>query len=578
MKQTIIPKTTIFDKLTNYYLTILAPLLLLLLALLVSCNRVEVPTEFTESKELPAIYPDYVDVTVPVNIAPLTFEMKDNVAEMVARYSFGNDEIVCGGDKAQPDIDDWKALAEKAKGNAIKVEVFARLKDDGGRLKDETTSNVKEEGWIKYKPFSIYVSPDSIDPYISYRLISPSYVTYEELTINQRCLENYDESVIYDNMLCGNEINGQCINCHNYQQRNPNRMQFHARQFHGGTMIAYDGDLHKVNMANDSILSAGVYPTWHPWLKLIVYSTNKTMQSFHTRDINKIEVLDSESDLIVYDVERNEVMNIENDPKEFEIYPFWAPDGKMLYFCSAHFEYSADTVNTAETIQRAEEIKYSIYRKSFNPETREFGPKELVYDAAANDMSATLPRISPDGRWLLFTMGGWGCFHIWHRDADLYMIDLASLNSEERLRVGEHGSGMGGRRNEERTRNEKGTVEPSSLLSPLSSFIPQPLVAANSNQSESYHTWSGNGRWIIFSSRRTDGVYTRPFIAHIDAEGHASKAFELPCADPDYHRQLMKSYNIPEFMTGPVTIRPQEFARVLKSEVEPVKYTNHLKK
>lgn len=502
--------------------------------ILTACNRVEVPTDFTQSNNLPAIYPDYVDVTVPVNIAPLTFEMKGNVAEMVARYSFGNDEIVCGGDKAQPEIDEWKALAEKAKGNAIKVEVYTK----------------NDDKWTKYKPFNITVSPDSIDPYISYRLISPSYVTYEELTINQRCLENYDESVIYDNMLCGNEINGQCINCHNYQQRNPNRMQFHARQFHGGTMISYDGDLHKVNMGNDSILSAGVYPTWHPWLKLIVYSTNKTMQSFHTRDINKIEVLDSESDLIVYDVERNEVMNIENDPKEFEIYPFWAPDGKSLYYCSAHFEYSADTVSTAEAIQRATEIKYSIYRKSFNPETLEFGPRELVYDAAAHDKSATLPRISPDGRWLLFTMGGWGCFHIWHRDADLYMIDLSkfSLPSE-----GEASDGQG-------------------------EATPIPLTAVNSDQTESYHTWSGNGRWIVFSSRRTDGVYTRPFIAHIDAEGHASKAFELPCADPDYHRQLMKSYNIPEFMTGPVTIRPQEFARVLKSEVEPVKYTQHLKK
>ena len=94
-------------------------------------------------------------------------------------------------------MEDWKALAAKASGKAIKVEVFAE----------------NEGKWTGYKPFSIFVSPDSIDPYLSYRLISPSYVTYEELTLNQRCLENYDENVMVDNMLCGDEVSGQCVSC-----------------------------------------------------------------------------------------------------------------------------------------------------------------------------------------------------------------------------------------------------------------------------------------------------------------------------------------------------------------------------
>ena len=101
-----------------------------------------------------------------------------------------------------------------------------------------------------------------------------------------------------DNMLCGVEETGQCVNCHNYQQYNPGRMQFHARQHHGGTIIVYDGKMKKVNMKCDSTISAGVYPAWHPWLPLIVYSTNHTSQTFHTRNLNKIEVFDSASDLI----------------------------------------------------------------------------------------------------------------------------------------------------------------------------------------------------------------------------------------------------------------------------------------
>ena len=468
---------------------------------------------------MPKIYPDYVNVTVPVNIAPLTFEMDDRSEEMAVRYSFGGEEIICGGDKAQPDMADWKQLVSAACGKAIQVETYAS----------------KDGQWTRFKPFNIYVSPDSIDPFLSYRLISPSYVTYEELTINQRCLENYDESVIYDNMLCSDGADGQCINCHNYQQYNPDRMQFHARQNLGGTIIAYDGNIKKIGMGNDSILSAGVYPTWHPWLKLIVYSTNLTGQIFHSVDPNKIEVFDTESDLIAYDVEKNEVTNIENDSTEMECFPFWAPDGKTLYYCSAHFEYKDTVGKGKEFLSRTEEVKYNLYKKSFDPETLQFGPRQLVFAADSVDKSATLPRISPDGRYLMFTLAKAGVFHIWHHDADLWMLDL-----------------------------QTGKV--------------RSMDEINSPDTESYHSWSSNGRWVVFSSRRYDGNYTRPFIAHIDDKGQGSKPFELPCADPDYHRQFLKSYNVPELMRGPVSIKPQQFAEAIKKEAIPVKYVRQLQK
>ena len=130
--------------------------------MLVACGY-QIPQSFSESDELPDIYPDYTDVTVPVNIAPLTFEIDGKADGVVARLTAGNEELVCGGSKVQPDADDWKRLAESAKGDAIKVEVYVE----------------KDDQWTRFKPFNIHVSPDSIDPYISYRLISPSYVTYE---------------------------------------------------------------------------------------------------------------------------------------------------------------------------------------------------------------------------------------------------------------------------------------------------------------------------------------------------------------------------------------------------------------
>ena len=149
-----------------------------------------------------------------------------------------------------------------------------------------------------------------------------------------------------------------------------------------------------------------------------------------------------------------------------------------------------------------------------------------MYDASANGQSATLPRVSPEGRYLHFTSGKFGYFHIWHHDADIWMMDL-----------------------------QTGEV--------------RPMREINSPDTESYHSWSSNGSWVVFSSRRVDGNFTRPFIAHHDGNGHFTKPFELPQDDPQFHREFLRSYNIPEFMSGPVTITPQEFAKVVKRDATP---------
>jgi hypothetical protein len=188
--------------------------LLALVALVTACQQARLPEQYAEEAAFPQLYPDYVGVTVPVNMAPLHFQLVQEPDEMVTRLHAGSEEVILEGRQVCPDFDQWQALVEQAKDDSIAVDVFVR----------------KGEKWSHYQPFGIHVSSDSIDAWLTYRLISPSYVTYEELTLNQRCLESYEERVIYDNMLCSTEQNGQCINCHHSQLGNPQRTQFHARQ------------------------------------------------------------------------------------------------------------------------------------------------------------------------------------------------------------------------------------------------------------------------------------------------------------------------------------------------------------
>ena len=73
---------------------------------------------------------------------------------------------------------------------------------------------------------------------------------------------------------------------------------------------------------------------------------------------------------------------------------------------------------------RYRDLKYNIMRIPFDAETMTFGSPDTVYNAAMRGRSATFPRVSPDGNYLLFTEADYGTFHIWHKSADLYLMNL----------------------------------------------------------------------------------------------------------------------------------------------------------
>ena len=86
----------------------------------------------------------------------------------------------------------------------------------------------------------------------------------------------------------------------------------------------------------------------------------------------------------------------------------------------------------------------------------------------------------------------------------------------------------------------------------------------NSDDVESYHSWNSNSRWLVFSSRRIDGLYTRPYLVHIDENGTSGKPFVLPQKDPDFYSRFMFSYNIPEFVKGKVEAEAHTIANTAR--------------
>ena len=480
------------------------------LLLLSSCVRhPDVPSSSKEAKCLPAIFPDYCNVTVPCNIAPLNFMLPaDEYEACVARLTVpdGQQQTYGNGVKVQIPEEEWHAMLDASKGKSIKVEVWGQKKGE----------------WLSFRPFEIKVATEPIDDYLSYRLIEPAYASWSFMEIAQRNLTSFEEKQIFNNEITSNDrAKGQCINCHSYQNYKTDNMLFHVRLSNGGTVIVNDGKVSRVNLKRDYTISAGVYPSWHPKAKLVAFSTNITRQAFHTAHPNKIEVFDEASDLILYDVETDSVSVVSNDSTLLEVYPTWSPDGKYLYYCkSVALPEELRGKDIRSTYQK---VQYNIYRRTFDVVTHVFGDEELVFDAASLDKSATLPRVSPDGRYLLFALGQYGCFHVRHSDGDIICMPL---NPQDSSRVD--------------------------------------MTGLNSvGAADSYPSWSSNGHWIMCASRREDGNFTRVYFSYFN-NGKVEKAFMLPQEDPEHNTRHLKCYNRPEFMVEPVRISVDEFSKVFK--------------
>ena len=459
----------------------------------------------TLSEFSPRLDPDYTDITIPPNIAPLNFIIKEKGTTYFVKFSSGSKteiELASGSGKIQIPQRKWKKMLQNNAGKNIKIDVFS--KDGDGK-------------WTKFKTITDRVAAEPIDPYLYYRLLYPGYESWAELSINCRSLESFKSESFIENSI----VDQNCVNCHSFNNGKTDDFLFHMRGSMGGTYFYSGGKFKKINLKAKEMKNGAVYPRWHPSGKFVAFSSNKIIQRFHAADNKKVEVSDLESSLVLYDLEKNEIMNIElaNKEKFMDTYPEWSPDGKYLYFCRAaqigeNYDYK--------------QIKYNLYRTAFNIDKRSFGDAELVFDAAKIDKSIAFPRISPDGKFLVITMFDYGCFPIWHKEADLYSINLETFRTDR--------------------------------------------LDLNSDYSDSYHSWSSNGKWLIFSSKRGDGLTARPYISYFEENGVSDKPFILPQEDPEFYNGFLKSFNIPEFSTHKIEMNPGEIRRLAKTPATPAKW------
>lgn len=188
----------------------------------------------------------------------------------------------------------------------------------------------------------------------------------------------------------------------------------------------------------------------------------------------------------------------------------WSPDGRYIYFHRAAITPQFDGLNRRGLDPKVEEahkrlgwreldriypLRYDVYRIPFNGGRG--GRAEPVVGASANGRSNYFAKASPDGKWLVFTRAANGVGTI-REDSDLYIVPA-----------------------------EGGEARKLRSCGPWA---------------ESWHSWSPNSRWLVFSSK-PHGLRTDLVLTHIDDQGRDSPPIILESLrDEDGF-----SANLPEF-------------------------------
>ena len=470
---------------------------MLILVLALSACKGRQQHEVTETDSIPEMFPDYSGVTIPPNIAPLNFRITDGADKVVTTISGKNGSLKIVSDDNRVIIPSrgWSRLLTDNLGESLVFELTVLA--DGRRT--------------SFRPFRVRIAEEPVDGYLVYRNLMPGFQNWNSMGIYQRDLSSFDVETVIDSRL----LPGTCMNCHSFAMNDPGNMVLHLRESYGGTILHRNGVTEKINARAGKMFAAAAFPSWHPSGRYIAFSVNRVNQIFHATGTRRATALDLKSDIVLYDTDKHEmkIPDYLSRSDRFETFPCFSPDGTRLYFCSA------DSVRMPAGFDT---VRYSLCSVPFDAEKGEFGAEtDTLVSAAATGRSCSIPRVSPDGNFLMFTVSDYGAFPSYNPESDIRIMDLRNSNCF-------------------------------------------PADSLNSPDADSWHSWSSNSRWIVLSSRRMDGLYSNLYIAYIDADGIARKPFLLPQKDPGFHDSFLYSFNVPEFAVKPVQVSPYEIERLAK--------------
>lgn len=462
-----------------------------------SCEKKIPPESCTQVSRPAEISPDYSGIVVPPNVAPLNFRILETGESFFVRISSSHGspvEIYSRNANIEIPLGQWKSLLSENKGDKLSFVVFVF-----------DSAN----GWRRYEPIFNDIACEPIDSFLVFRFIRPIYNYWTSIRIYQRNIENYKNSLVLE----GHFSDVGCINCHSFCNNSSETMSIATRntnRSYNTSLVVHGGTLNKVP-------GTWGYAAWHPSGKLAVYSMNKVRQLFHATGVELRDVVDLDSGIACYrlDEKVEKIISELSGKDRLETYPAWSPDGTYLYYCSAPILWEDRDKTPPDNYDH---VQYDLMRISYDVDKDQWGKPEIVLSTIETGMSILLPRISPDGRFLVFVMCDYSCFPAYRPSSDLYIMDLKTRSYQK-------------------------------------------LDAANSPYSESWHSWSSNGRWLAFSSKRTGGFFTRTYFTHINENGKASKPFILPQKDPTYYDSLLQTYSVPELITQPVAVSPRRFGK-----------------
>ena len=437
----------------------------------------------------PKLSPDYAGVVFPPNIAPLNFKVEEPGTSYRAEFRSTSGQPITITSRNQAiciPLRAWKELVRANAGQLILCDVSIR--DDNGH-------------WNRFTTVTNLIALEEIDSYLVYRLLKPLYSVYRHIGIYQRDLESFSERPVLENK----HTREGCLNCHTFLNHRPDTFTLHTRgsPTNNPMLLVLSNQVARVDKTMG-------YMSWHPSGRLMAFSANKFSLFFHTRGETR-DVFDAQSNLGIYRLDSNSIVlpPALSLPDRNETWPSWSPDGRYLYYCSA----------PRLPVERFRQVHYDLMRISYDLEPDRWGEPEVLLSAQQSGLSAAQPRVSPNGRWLVFTLANHGNFPIYQPSADLYLMDLTTRQCRR--------------------------------------------LGINSDQADSWHGWSTNGRWLVFSSKRLDGLFARRFFSYVDDEGNFYKPFLLPQADPAFYESFLKTFNVPELVQGPVTIKESDLAKAV---------------